>query len=195
MRGLITSHRIHGSRQEQYDKATTQDDILKVIEFASRHALLLAVRGGGHSLPGLSTCDGGLLLDLSQLDQINIDPVAQLISVESGALLGSVDAAGAPHGLVVPAGVVSHTGVAGLTLGGGMGWLSRRFGLTIDSLLAVDIITANGDLISASQQNEPELFWGVRGGGGNFGIVTKFCYGRHLGIRIGSQPHSTFATC
>ena len=170
-------------------QAKTQDDILKVIEFASRHALLLAVRGGGHSLPGLSTCDGGLILDLSQLDQINIDPVAQLISVESGALLGSVDAAGAPHGLVVPAGVVSHTGVAGLTLGGGMGWLSRRFGLTIDSLLAVDIITANGDLISASQQNEPELFWGVRGGGGNFGIVTKFYFQMH---ELGSVTAGTW---
>lgn len=160
-------------------QAKNLDDIMKVIEFTQRYALPLAVRGGGHSLPRLSTCDGGVVLDLSQLNQINIDPVAQLISVESGALLGSVDAAGAPHGLIVPAGVVSHTGVAGLTLGGGMGWLSRRFGLTIDSLLAVDIITANGDLICTSQTNEPELFWGVRGGGGNFGVVTKFHFRMH----------------
>lgn len=160
-------------------QAKNQDEILKVIEFARRYSLPLAVRGGGHSLPGLSTCDGGVLLDLSRLNQINIDPVARLISVESGALLGSVDAAGAPYGLVVPAGVVSHTGVAGLTLGGGMGWLSRRFGLTIDSLLAVDIITANGDVICANENNDPELFWGIRGGGGNFGIVTKFHFRMH----------------
>ena len=160
-------------------QAKNLDDIVKVIGFTQRYTLPLAVRGGGHSLPGLSTCDGGVVLDLSQLNQINIDPVAQLISVESGALLGSVDAAGAPHGLVVPAGVVSHTGVAGLTLGGGMGWLSRRFGLTIDSLLAVDIITANGDQICTSHTNEPELFWGVRGGGGNFGVVTKFRFRMH----------------
>jgi FAD/FMN-containing dehydrogenase len=160
-------------------QAKNQDDILKVVELARRNALTLAVRGGGHSLPGLSTCDGGVLLDLSHLNQINIDPIARLASVEGGALLGSVDAAGAPHGLVVPAGVISHTGVAGLTLGGGMGWLSRRFGLTIDSLLAADIVTANGDMICASQNNEPELFWGIRGGGGNFGIVTKFHFRMH----------------
>jgi FAD/FMN-containing dehydrogenase len=164
-------------------QASAIDDILEVVAVAKRTGLALAVRGGGHSLPGLSTCDDGLVLDLSQLNSIVVDPIAQTASVEGGALLGNLDAAGAPHGLVVPAGVVSHTGAAGLTLGGGMGWLSRRFGLTIDSLRSAEIITANGDVIRASDENEPELFWGIRGGGGNFGIVTKFHFAMHkLGV-------------
>ena len=160
-------------------QASAIDDILEVVAVAKRTGLPLAVRGGGHSLPGLSTCDDGLVLDLSRMNSIVVDPITRTVSVEGGALLGNLDAAGASHGLVVPAGVVSHTGAAGLTLGGGMGWLSRRFGLTIDNLRSVEIITANGDVIRASDENEPELFWGVRGGGGNFGIVTKFHFGMH----------------
>lgn len=157
----------------------TQDDIVKVVQIAKRFELPLAIRCGGHSFPGFSTCDDGVVLDLSQMNKITIDPKTRVANVEGGALLGAVDAAGAPHGLVVPAGVVSHTGVAGLTLGGGMGWNSRRFGLTIDSLLGVDLVTANGEIIHASADQEPELFWGLRGGGGNFGIVTKFYFRMH----------------
>ncbi len=160
-------------------QVSTTDDILKLVVVARRTGLPLAVRGGGHSLPGLSTCDDGVIIDLSSLNKIDVDPIARTAMVEGGALLGNVDAAGAPHGLVVPAGVVSHTGVGGLTLGGGMGWLSRRFGLTIDNLRSAEIITAKGDVIHASDDNEVELFWGIRGGGGNFGVVTKFHFGMH----------------
>ena len=155
------------------------EDIVSIIDVAARSDSLLAVRCGGHSLPGLSTCNDGIVLDMSLMNQIKVDSVARIAEVEGGSLLGDLDRAGAPHGLVVPAGVVSHTGAAGLTLGGGMGWLSRRYGLTIDSLISVDLVTANGSKITASSEVEPELFWGLRGGGGNFGVVTKFRYRMH----------------
>ena len=173
------------------------DDIVSVIDVAARSEALLAVRCGGHSLPGLSTCDDGIVLDMSLLNRIKVDPVARIAEVEGGSLLGDLDRAGAPHGLVVPAGVVSHTGAAGLTLGGGMGWLSRRFGLTIDSLISVDLVTANGSQITASPEVEPELFWGLRGGGGNFGVVTKFKFRMHpLGpISVGDWQYPIKAAC
>lgn len=155
------------------------EDIVSTIDVAAQCDALLAVRCGGHSLPGLSTCNDGIVLDMSLLNQIRVDPVARVAEIEGGSLLGDLDRAGSPHGLVVPAGVVSHTGAAGLTLGGGMGWLSRRYGLTIDSLISVDLITANGSKITASPEVEPELFWGLRGGGGNFGVVTKFKFRMH----------------
>ena len=155
-------------------RARDVEDIRSAVVVARRHETIVAVRGGGHSLPGLSTCDDGVMIDLSNLDDVSIDPVSATASVSGGTLLGGLDKAGMTHRLVVPASVVSHTGAAGLTLGGGMGWLSRRFGLTIDHLLKVEIITANGDSIEASAEVEPELFWGLRGGGGNFGIATKF---------------------
>ena len=154
-------------------------DVEKVIAVAAKHGTLLAVRGGGHSIPGLSTCDDGIVLDLSLMNTVTVDKSAGRADVLGGALLGDLDRAGAPAGLVVPAGVVSHTGVAGLTLGGGMGWLSRRFGLTIDNLLAVDIATADGRSRRISADVEPDLFWAIRGGGGNFGVVTKFTFRMH----------------
>ena len=160
-------------------QAKDVDDIRKAILAATGAKVPLAVRGGGHSLPGLSTCDGGVVVGLSGLNAIEIDPVSRRAMVSGGALLGDLDKAGSTFGLVVPAGVVSHTGAGGLTLGGGMGWLSRRFGLTIDSLLQIDLITADGQLISASAESEPELFWGLRGGGGNFGIAVKFHFRMH----------------
>jgi FAD/FMN-containing dehydrogenase len=160
-------------------KVRSVEDIVSIIDVASRSDALLAVRGGGHSLPGLSTCNDGIVLDMSRMNHIKVDPTARTAEVEGGSLLGDLDRAGTPHGLVVPAGVVSHTGAAGLTLGGGMGWLSRRYGLTIDSLISVDLVTANGTQITASAEVEPELFWGLRGGGGNFGVVTKFKYRMH----------------
>ncbi|NKL14726.1 FAD-binding protein [Rhizobium leguminosarum bv. viciae] len=168
------------------------DDVRKVVHAAAASHALLAVRGGGHSLPGFSTCDGGLVLDLSDLTAIAIDRDTHTIEVGGGALLGDLDRATVPEGFVVPAGVISHTGVAGLTLGGGMGWASRRYGLTIDSLLGAEIVTAAGDVVWASATSEPELFWGIRGGGGNFGVVTRFRFRMHpLGsIVVGQWSYS-----
>ena len=160
-------------------RAASVGDVEKTIAWAAEHGSLLAVRGGGHSLPGLSTCDGGVVLDLSRLKSITVDPTTLRAEVSGGALLGDLDQATTPMGLVVPAGVVSHTGVAGLTLGGGMGWMSRRHGLTIDSLLAVDIVTADGRRRHVDHNSDADLFWAIRGGGGNFGVVTKFYYRMH----------------
>jgi len=160
-------------------RATSKRDVQKVVRIAAEREALLAVRCGGHSFPGLSTCDGGIVLDLSLMKEVMVYPEARTAEVAGGALLGDVDAATLPRGHVTPAGVVSHTGVAGLTLGGGMGWLSRRFGLTIDSLLGVDIVMADGRLLRINAEKEPDLFWAIRGGGGNFGIVTKFWFRTH----------------
>ncbi|WP_431682825.1 FAD-binding oxidoreductase [Kitasatospora sp. KL5] len=149
-------------------------DVIAAVRFAADTGVPFAVRSGGHSFPGQSVCDGGLVADLSRLKGIRVDPDARTARVQAGVLLGELDHETQQFGLAVPAGIVTHTGLAGLTLGGGIGWLMRRHGLTIDQLLSVDLVTAEGGLVRASATENPELFWGVRGGGGNFGIVTEF---------------------
>jgi len=149
-------------------------DVIDSVIFAREHGLPLAVRGGGHSFPGLSVCDGGMVVDLSPMKGIRVDPGARTARAQAGVLLGELDRETQAFGLAVPAGIVTHTGLAGLTLGGGIGWLMRKYGLTIDQLLSVDVVTAEGELVKASETENPDLFWGIRGGGGNFGIVTDF---------------------
>jgi FAD/FMN-containing dehydrogenase len=160
-------------------------DVLAAVRFAGRTGLLVAVRGGGHSFPGLSTNDDGVVIDLSLMKGVRVDPEARRVRVQAGVLLGELDRETQAFGLAVPAGIVTHTGVAGLTLGGGIGFIMRKYGLTIDNLLSVDVITAEGQLVRASEDENPDLFWGVRGGGGNFGIVSEFEFrlsplGRHV---------------
>src|SRR6059036_663467 len=149
-------------------------DVIAAIRFARNTSLPVAVRSGGHSFPGLSVCDGGLVIDLASMKGIRVDPEAHTARAQAGVLLGELDRETQQFGLAVPAGIVTHTGLAGLTLGGGIGWVMRKYGLTIDQLLSVDLITADGEFVKASENENADLFWGVRGGGGNFGIVTEF---------------------
>ena len=155
-------------------RPTTTDDVVAALRFARDQQLVVAVRCGGHSIPGFSTCDDGIVIDLSRMRGADVDPERRTARVRGGSLLAELDDAAQAHGLVCPVGVVSHTGVAGLTLGGGMGRLQCKLGLTIDSLLAVELVTADGQVVRASEDENPDLFWGMRGAGANFGIVTSF---------------------
>jgi FAD/FMN-containing dehydrogenase len=151
-------------------------DVQAAVNFAREYNLLLAVRGGGHNGAGLGSCDDGLVIDLSPMKGVRVDPSAGTVRVEGGCTWGDVDHATYPFGLAVPTGFISTTGVGGLTLGGGLGYLTRRFGLTIDNLLAVDMVLADGRFVTASADENEDLFWAVRGGGGNFGVVTSFLF-------------------
>ncbi|HEX6688457.1 MAG TPA: FAD-binding oxidoreductase [Solirubrobacterales bacterium] len=167
-------------------RATGADDVAKVVDFARENDVLLAVRGGGHNGAGLGTCDGGVVVDLAGLKQIEVDPGARTVRVGGGCTWGEVDAATNEHGLATPSGIISTTGVGGLTLGGGMGHLSRKCGLTIDNLLEAEVVLASGERVRAAADENPDLFWAIRGGGGNFGVVTSFVFRLHeVGTVIG----------
>jgi FAD/FMN-containing dehydrogenase len=155
------------------------DDVAEAVRFARERDVLVSVRGGGHSIAGHSVCDGGLMIDLSLMRSVRVNPERKIARVAGGALWSDVDRACAPHGLATTGGIISHTGVGGLTLGGGLGHLMRKHGLTVDNLLAVELVTAGGDQIRVDADSEPELFWGLRGGGGNFGIATAFEFRLH----------------
>ena len=154
-------------------------DVPHVVRFAAQHRLLMSVRGGGHNIAGNAVCSDGLMIDLSKMTRVEVDASAKRARVEPGATLAMFDGEAQKHGLATPLGINSTTGVAGLTLGGGFGWLTRKLGLTVDNLLSADIVTADGELRHVSEKENPDLFWAIRGGGGNFGVVTSFDFKLH----------------
>jgi hypothetical protein len=158
---------------------TDVKDVITAVHFGRDNNLLIAIRGGGHNGPGLGSCDGGLVIDLSAMKGIRVDPETRTVRVGPGCMQGDVDHAGSAFGLAVPAGIVSTTGIAGLTLGGGHGYLTRRYGLTIDNLIEADVVLADGSFVKASKSQHPDLLWALCGGGGNFGVVTSFVFRTH----------------
>jgi FAD/FMN-containing dehydrogenase len=154
-------------------------DVLAAVRFARDENLLVAVRGGGHNVAGTGTCDGGIVIDLSAMKAVRVDPATRTAWAQPGLVWGELDAETQAFGLAVTGGIVSTTGIAGFTLGGGIGWLHRRYGLTVDNLVGADLVTAAGELLRVDADTEPELLWGLRGGGGNFGVVTTFEYRQH----------------
>jgi FAD/FMN-containing dehydrogenase len=160
-------------------RCRTEQDVVRSVNFAREHQMLLSIRGGGHNIAGHAVCDGGLMIDLSGMKEVQVDARQRRARVGPGALLSDLDAATQAHGLATPLGINSTTGVAGLTLGGGFGWLTRKFGLTVDNLRSVRIVTADGRTLTANSQEHPDLYWAIRGGGGNFGVVTEFEFDLH----------------
>jgi len=160
-------------------RCTSTADVVRAVNFARDNSLLLAIRGGGHNIAGNAMCDAGIVVDLSQMKAAKVDAGARRVTVEGGATLADLDAATQAHGLATPVGINSTTGIAGLTLGGGFGWLSRKFGMTIDNLESAEVVTATGEVVRASATEHPDLFWALRGGGGNFGVVTRFEFRLH----------------
>jgi FAD/FMN-containing dehydrogenase len=162
-------------------------DVMAAVDFARETGAVLSVRGGGHNIAGSAVCDNGVMVDLSPMKSVRIDPFARTARVEPGVTLGEFDREAQSFGLVTPTGINSTTGIAGLTLGGGFGWISRKFGLTADNLISTDVVTADGQLVRASEAESPDLFWAIRGGGGNFGVVTSFEFRLH---RLGPEVMS-----
>jgi FAD/FMN-containing dehydrogenase len=160
-------------------RCRTTAEVSAAVRFAADNGLLLAVKGGGHSIPGWSVCEGGLMIDLSLMKAVQVDAERRVATAEPGLLLREYDAATQALGLASPGGEISHTGLAGLTLGGGIGWLSRRYGLACDNLLEAEVVLADGSVVTASEQQHADLFWALRGGGGNFGVVTRFTFRLH----------------
>jgi hypothetical protein len=170
---------MHDRRPALIARCADAQDVSRAVKFARQHDLLVAVRGGGHSFPGHSTCDGGLMIDLSALREVRVDAARRTAVVAPGAWVSDVDTATGKLGLATTMGQISDTGVAGLTLGGGYGWLSRRLGLACDNLLSADLVTADGELRRVGATDHPDLYWAIRGGGGNFGVATSFEYRLH----------------
>ena len=160
-------------------RCSTTSDVVRAVNFARDSGLLLAVRGGGHHIAGNALCDDGIVIDLSKMRAASVDAGRRRVTIEGGATLADLDAATQAHGLATPVGINSTTGVAGLTLGGGFGWLSRKYGMTIDNLESAEVVTAAGEVVRASATEHPDLFWALRGGGGNFGVVTRFEFRLH----------------
>ena len=181
--GYDEARQIHNGMHDKHPaliaRCSGVADVIDAVNFARTHQLLVAVRGGGHNVAGSGSCDGGIMIDLSLMKSIHVDRKAKTARVQGGATIGDMDRETQAFGLATPGGNVSTTGVGGLTLGGGMGHLRRKYGLAIDNLLSVDIVTADGQFLTASRDENPELFWGVRGGGGNFGVVTSFEFRLH----------------
>jgi FAD/FMN-containing dehydrogenase len=175
---------VHDKRPELVVRCAGVPDVIETVAFARSEGLPLAIRGGGHSVAGFSTCDGGVVLDLADMNTVQVDATRSLALVQGGCLWRDVDVATQQFGLAVTGGLVSSTGVAGFTLGGGIGWLARRAGLAADNLLGADLVTADGQTLHASPDEHPDLFWALSGGGGNFGVVTGFEFGLH---HIGSH--------
>jgi FAD/FMN-containing dehydrogenase len=160
-------------------QCTDAADVARGIAFARDHDLVLSARGGGHNVAGNAVCDGGIMLDLSRMKDLRVDPQTRIAVAAPGLTLGELDRGTQRHGLATPLGVMSGTGIAGLTLGGGLGWLNGRYGLACDNLISAEVVTADGDLIEVGPDRHPDLFWALRGGGGNFGVVTSFSYRLH----------------
>ncbi|QYD72646.1 FAD-binding oxidoreductase [Paraburkholderia edwinii] len=155
------------------------NDVIRAVKFARANDVLVSIKGGGHNVAGRALCDDGIVIDLSAMNRVTVDVQTRKVHVQGGALLENLDTETQRHGLAVPAGVVPKTGIAGLTLGGGVGWLVRKYGLTIDNLESCEVVTAEGDLVTANDHSNPDLFWALRGGGGNFGVVTSFSFRAH----------------
>jgi FAD/FMN-containing dehydrogenase len=155
------------------------DDVVEAVRFARENDLAASVKGGGHSIAGHSVCEDGVMIDLSIMKAVRVDPASQTATAAGGVLWGEFDKATQPFGLATTGGLISHTGIGGLTLGGGLGHLMRKHGLTVDNLRSVDLVTADAKLVHVDAASDPELFWGLRGGGGNFGIATRFEYDLH----------------
>lgn len=160
-------------------RCVSTEDVVASVRFAREHDLLVSVRGGGHNVAGNAVCDDGLMIDLTLMDNVEVDATKRRVTAQGGCTLGMIDEASHKHGLAVPAGIVSETGVGGLALGGGVGWLVRKYGMTCDNIISAEVVTADGQILIASAEQNADLFWGLRGGGGNFGVVTSFEFQAH----------------